>query len=72
MKDILNKPDIESDTSHSHPSEFSAFESGYWRMLTEKEGRTSNDDNYAKHEVEGLFDNWNERFGSNVKPRWLR
>jgi len=70
IKDKSNKPDkgVRGDIH----AEYSALESAYWQMLISKEAHTSNDDDYAKNDVEHMFNVWNERFGTNVQPRWKR
>ena len=67
-----NQPDIKDCGTYDHGSDFSPFESSYWQMLIHREAHTSREDAYECREVEHLFQCWNDRFGTDVKPRWLR
>jgi len=71
ITDKHNKPDI-PDMDARHSSEYSSFESAYWQMLIHKEAHTSRDNDYAKAEIEHMFNVWNGRFGTDAQPRWKR
>lgn len=69
IKDKFNTP----DGSYFSAEGFSSFESAYWQMLIHRESQCSADkeqDDFERYDIEHLFKVWNERFGTQLKPRW--
>ena len=68
----MQDKDNTADKGITGLEEYSSFESAYWRMLISRADKAQDGDDYSKYIVEGMFDLWNERFGTDVKPMWLQ
>lgn len=48
------------------------FIANFWFLLVTAEGKADDDnDILLKHNVEGMFREWNRLFSDDLKPRWI-